>query len=208
VEGFVSFLLKIVSIAMLVLFVASVILLVLTFRKPKKVSIPSIALTIIISLVTLLVFSSITAYEPSFWMWLPMVAIGATIGWYWARTTRLFVKESRVYSQNSVLYLVVWGAIFAFSQLITIATNRPPGLAMALLIVSTATVWGTNSNIIKRYFGMKTSLQPIEPSNSVPPKGLDGVEKSGEAGGASHCPACGAQVLKDTNSCVKCGGKL
>ena len=159
-ETFIAILLKIVSIIMMVLFVASIALLVLTFRKPKKVSIPSLLITIGISLITLVIYSSLTKYEPPLWLWFLMAAIGIAVGWFWARSTRVYIKGEQVFSRNSIWYLVVWGAIFAINQLITILTNKPPDIAMAMLIVSTATVWGTNSNIMRRYFQMRGELQP------------------------------------------------
>jgi hypothetical protein len=69
----------------------------------------------------------------------------------------VFAQGNQVMSQNSVLYLGVWGGIFALNQLITIVTNRPTDIAMALLIVSTATVWGTNADILRRYAKIKAN---------------------------------------------------
>ena len=144
---------------MLVIFGLSIILLVLTFRKPKKVSLVSIMVTIFISLITLVIFSSLAHYEPAAWIWVVMIIIGAVLGFFWAKTTKLFPKDNRVMSQNSVVYLIVWGGIFALNQLITIVTNKPPDITMALLIVSTATVWGTNASVIQRYFKIKSSIE-------------------------------------------------
>jgi hypothetical protein len=158
-EIILSIFMKIVSIAMLILFILSVLVLVLTFRKPRKVSLVSIGITIVISLFTLVIFSSLIHYEPSPWLWLLMAAVGIATGMLWARTTKVFVRGNQVMCQNSILYLGVWGGIFVLNQLITIVTNRPPDIAMALLIVSTATVWGTNADIIRRYSKIKRELE-------------------------------------------------
>jgi hypothetical protein len=158
-EVLLSIFMKIISIAMLVVFILSVILMILTFRKPKKVSILSISITIVISLLTLVIFSSLTHYEPSPWLWILMVIVGIGIGMLWARTTKLFIRGNQVMSQNSILYIGVWGGIFTLNQLITIVTNRPPDIAMALLIISTATVWGTNAAIIRRYSKIRKELE-------------------------------------------------
>jgi hypothetical protein len=151
VELLLSILMKTISTVMLVVFILSVVMLILTFRKPRKVSILSIAITIATSLATLAIFSTLIRYEPPAWLWLLMTAAGIATGLFWARTTNVFVQGNQVMSQNSILYLVVWGGIFTANQLIIIFTNRPPAIAMALLIVSTATVWGTNANILWRY---------------------------------------------------------
>jgi hypothetical protein len=145
---------------MLVIFALSVIVLILTFRKPRKVSILSIAITILVRLITLVIFSALIHYEPPLWQWLLMAITGIVMGIFWARTTRVFIGGNQVMSQNSIWYLVVWGSIFALNQLITIVTNKPPDIGMALLIISTATVWGTNIDILRRYSRVKAELQP------------------------------------------------
>jgi len=205
---FIAVLLKIVSIVLMIVFIASVALLILTFRKPKKVSIPSLLIAIAISLITLIIFASLTRYNPPLWLWFLMAILGIAIGWFWARTTRVYIKGDQVFSRNSIWYLVVWGGIFVLNQLIIIITNRPPDITMALLIISTATVWGTNGNIIMRYFQARGSLQPqaatagvIYPPN-VPPMGVNAAPAS------ASCPNCGTLLKPGANFCMKCGRKL
>lgn len=48
---------KIISVVFLVIFILSVVLLVFTFRKPRKVSVFSLFLPVVISLITFAVFS-------------------------------------------------------------------------------------------------------------------------------------------------------
>ena len=235
---FISTLLKIISIMMTLVFIASVLLLIFTFRKPRKVSVLSLIITIAISLLTLVIFSSLIKYEPPFWLWIVMAVIGIAVGWFWARTTRVYIKGEQVMSQNSIWYLVVWGAVFAINQLITIITNRPPDIAMALLILSTATVWGTNGDIIRRYFKIRGVLQPQSASQtaqtsaksnladgttlvkptattfraaSTPEPLATSLHKDADkppASALSKCPACGARLFEGDAFCMKCGGKL
>jgi len=184
---FIAVLLKIVSIVLMIVFIASVALLILTFRKPKKVSILSLLIAIAISLITLIIFASLTRYNPPLWLWFLMAILGIAIGWFWARTTRVYIKGDQVFSRNSIWYLVVWGGIFVLNQLIIIITNRPPDITMALLIISTAIVWGTNGNIMMRYLQARGSLQPQA---------------------AASCPNCGTLLKPGANFCMKCGRKL
>ena len=187
-------LLKTFSILALIIFVLSIVILIVTLRKPKRVSVSSIVLTIIVSLMTLAAFSSLTRYTPPAWLWLLLVAAGIVVGTVWARTTKVFAKGNQVMSQNSILYLVVWGAIFAINQLITIVTNRPPSVAMALLILGTAIVWGTNGALIHKYLRVKANSRTA--GGAV-----------GQAAGGS-CPRCGAASRKRAAFCGKCGAKL
>ena len=237
-ETFISILLKIVSIVMLIVFILSIVLLIFTFRKPKKISILSISITIAISLITLVIFSSLTHYEPPLWTWFLMAIIGIAVGMFWARTTKVFTKGNQVMSQNSIWYLAVWGGVFAINQIITIVTNKPPDIAMALLILSTATVWGTNGDIIRRYFKIRSGGQPqiatqtaaartaVPSSPPVKPAARQPVmagtkaarttapatpakpKAAQVASSADYCPKCGAPLRPDASFCMKCGGKL
>jgi hypothetical protein len=149
---------KFISVIMMIVFILSILMLVLTFRKPKKISLPSLAITLGISLLSMVVFSAIIGYSPSFGVWLLMALMGGAIGYFWAKTTNVYIESGQVKSQNSIWYIVVWGAVFALNQLITITTNRPPPIAMAMLVMSTFIVWGTNGNIIRRYFRLQPAL--------------------------------------------------
>lgn len=208
------------------LFVASLALLVFTFRKPKKVSMLSLVITIAISLLTLVIFSVLINYDPPLWMWLLMAAIGMAVGYFWARATKVFAQDNRIMSRNSIWYLVVWGAIFTCNQLITILTNRPPDIAMALLIISTATVWGTNASIMRRYFLVRGELQtlpagqaaaaqtqasPTPPAPEVrtpatpPPAAL---ADSVTAKPTGNLPKAPTPTTDKTGFCYKCGAPL
>lgn len=180
---------KIISVIFLIVFVLSTALLVLTFRKPRKVSVFSLMLAMIISLVTLTVFSLLTHYRPSLLLMAAMVVAGLLIGVVWSQATRIYIENGKVMSHNSVWYLVVWGSIFALTQLIAIITNRIPPVIMALLVMSTASIIGMNGRIIGKYFAAKSRITVPEASSS-------------------QCPKCGALVSNGTRFCGKCGGKL
>ena len=180
---------KIISVIFLIVFVLSTALLVLTFRKPRKVSVFSLMLAMIISLVTLTVFSLLIHYRPSLLLMAAMAVAGLLIGVVWSQATRIYIENGKVMSHNSVWYLVVWGGIFALSQMIAITTNRLPSVIMALLVMSTASIIGMNGRIIGRYFTAKSRITVPEASSG-------------------QCPKCGALVANGTRFCGQCGGKL
>jgi hypothetical protein len=180
---------KIISVIFLIVFVLSTALLVLTFRKPRKVSVFSLMLAMIISLVTLTIFSLLIHYRPSLLLIAAMAVAGLLIGVVWSQATRIYIENGKVMSHNSVWYLVVWGGIFALSQMIAITTNRLPSVIMALLVMSTASVIGMNGRIIGKYFAAKSSITVPEA-----PSGL--------------CPRCGALIARENRFCGKCGEKL
>lgn len=180
---------KIVSIVFLIVFILSVVFLVFTFRKPKKVSMLSLILPIVISLITFAVFSFFVNYKPSMLVLVLMGSAGLCIGILWSQSTRVYIDSGTVMSRNSIWYLVVWGAVFALTQLIFIVTQRPPSIIMALLIMSTASIIGMNGRIMQRYFSVRSN--PDTSGESLP-----------------TCSHCGASVGSGSAFCNKCGNKL
>ena len=179
---------KIISVIFLIVFVLSTALFLLTFRKPRKASVfspyagydhqpghPDRSL--------------LTHYRPSLLLMAAMVVAGLLIGVVWSQATRIYIENGKVMSHNSVWYLVVWGSIFALSQMIAITTNRLPSVIMALLVMSTASIIGMNGRIIGKYFAAKSRITVPEAASS-------------------QCPKCGALVSNGTRFCGKCGGKL
>ncbi|MBN1472169.1 MAG: zinc ribbon domain-containing protein [Syntrophaceae bacterium] len=180
---------KIISIIFLIFFILSVVFLVFTFRKPKKVSMLSLILPIVISLITFAVFSFFVNYKPSIPVLVFMGSVGLCIGILWSQSTRVYIESGTVMSHNSIWYLVVWGTVFALTQLIFIVTQRPPSIIMALLIMSTASIIGMNGRIMQRYFSARSN-----------------PEMSG--GSLPTCSRCGASVGSGSAFCNKCGNRL
>lgn len=182
-------LMKAISIICLIVFVLSVALLILTFRKPKKVSLPALVLVIVISVMTLAVFSLFMNYQPSLLLLAATGIIGLVIGVIWSQATRVYVENGKVMSRNSIWYLLVWGGVFALTQLISVATNKPPAVIMALLVMSTASVIGMNGMIMKKYFAVRggagTAAAPLR-----------------------ACGKCGAPAEQGDVFCGKCGVRL
>lgn len=180
---------KIVSIVFLIVFILSVVFLVFTFRKPKKVSILSLILPVVISVITFAVYSFFMHYKPSILVLVFMGSAGLFIGILWSQSTLVYAESGQVMSRNSVWYLVAWGSVFALTQLISIVTKRPPSIIMALLIMSTASIIGMNGRIMQRYFSVRSNL--------------------GTSGGSlPTCSHCGATVGSGSAFCNKCGNKL
>jgi hypothetical protein len=164
---------KLFSLIMLGVFALSVLMLILTYRKPKKLSLRALGITLAMSMLSVIFYATIIGYSATFGTWFFMALFGAAIGYFWARTTDVYIENDQIMSRNSIWYLVVWGGVFVLNQLITILTSRPPAIAMAMLILSTFIVWGTNGSIIQRYH----HLRPALATGQV---GLAGVTKAAE----------------------------
>jgi len=180
---------KIISIVFLMVFILSVAFLIFTFRKPKKVSIFSLILAVLISLITLTVFSLFINYRPSPLLLVVMGLAGLCIGVVWSQSTRVYVENGKVMSRNSIWYLVVWGGVFALTQLISIVTQRPPSIIMALLVMSTGSIIGMNGRIMGKFLSARSGLDT--PASTT-----------------TQCRHCGAEVAREAVFCGRCGKKL
>jgi uncharacterized protein with PQ loop repeat len=218
-EAVLSIILKFVSVIMLIFSILSSLLLILTFRKPRKVSVPSLFITSAIGLITFVVLAAFAKYDPEPWVWIVMGLAGIGIGLLQARTTRLYLEESRVMSRNSVWYIVVWAALLALNQLITIITNHPPDIAMAMLIMGTAVVWGTSGDIVRRYFKMKPALAvqaPVQPpaAETTPVDPVIKAQKPVQIPSVEETSPARPDEIQNTRPvmqpgfCNKCGHKL
>ncbi|MDI6741668.1 MAG: zinc ribbon domain-containing protein [Smithella sp.] len=188
-DSILPLIMKIISVVFLIIFILSVTFLIFTFRKPKKVSIFSLVIAMLISLITLTVFSLFINYRPSLLLLAAMGLAGLCIGVIWSQSTRVYVENGKVMSRNSIWYLVVWGGVFALTQLISIVTQRPPSIIMALLVMSTGSIIGMNGRIMGKFLSARSALDA--PASTI-----------------HQCRHCGAGVGHEAVFCARCGKKL
>lgn len=188
---------KAASVLFVALFLVATALLVLTFRRPRPLSAPALLLATLVGTLTPALFALLIRYRPSSGVIAAMAALGLAVGVLWSRATRLSLAGGRVIAQNSGWYLAVWGGIFALTQLVSIVTNRPPRVVMALLVLSAATVVGTNGSLLVRARAVRAGRQAPEAAPVPPPRPV----------GCRFCRSCGAPVDPADAFCVACGGR-
>jgi hypothetical protein len=152
-------LLKVVSIGAMVLLGLSILLMVLTFRKAKKVKPLALFISMLISLTSLIIYTELLKVRLEWWMWLAALCAGALIGVGWSLTSRLIKEGALIKTQGNVWHLVVWGGVFAMNQLIVIITGRPVNVAMVMLLASTGLVMGNSITVLTRFYRMKAPGQ-------------------------------------------------
>lgn len=151
-------LLKIASFLGLLLLLFSVLVMLLTFRKAKKVSPLSLVISMFFSLLSLIIYTELLQVRLSILWWIAGLGAGSLIGIGWSLTSRLFVEQGIIKTQGNIGYLVVWGLVFGLNQLITIITGRPIQIALLLLLSSTGLVLGNSSTILTRFYQMRLKV--------------------------------------------------
>jgi hypothetical protein len=179
------------------LFALSALLLVFTFRRPRRISVTALLLAMLIGALTPAVFALLIRYRPGPWVLVAMGCLGLATGILWSRSTRIYVAQGQIMARNSVWYLAVWGGLLAITQLVSIVTNRPPGVVMALLIMSTGTVVGMNGSLLLRYGAVKAGRR-------APDEVFPGAQAT-RAG--RHCRSCGRPLGPVDVFCVSCGAR-
>src|SRR3989339_1253407 len=151
-------LLKIASVLGIVLLLFSVLIMLLTYRKAKKISPLSLLLSMLISLTSLLIYTELLHVRLTLLLWLMALAAGGLVGVGWSLTSRLICVQGLIKSQGDVWYLAVWALVFALNQLVVLFTGRPVQVAMVMLLASTGLVIGNSSSLLVRFYRMRSRV--------------------------------------------------
>lgn len=144
--------LRLMAIGGTVLFLLSIAMMFLTFRKAKKISPAPLVISMILSLVTLWIYSLFLGIHFSGTVKFMGLIAGILIGIGWALTTPVRSNKGVIEREGNAWYLVVWGLVFALNQLVMLATGRPPPIAMVLLLLGTGIVLGNSGSLIAMFY--------------------------------------------------------
>jgi len=147
--------LRLVAMGGTVLFLLSIAVMFLTFRKAKKIAPAPLAVAMILSLATLWVYTLFLGVHFSGTLKLMGLLSGALVGIGWALITPVRNNNGIVEREGNAWYLAVWGLVCAINQIAAALTGRPPPIGMALLLLGTGIVLGTSTTLIARYYAIK-----------------------------------------------------
>ncbi len=116
--------LRVISIGAVVLMVLSVAIMLLTFRKARKISPLMLSISVAISVLCLTIYLLILNVSMSFGLWLLALIAGGALGVAWSITNTLFNDAGTIKDRGNIWYLAIWAAVFAFNLLVTIITGR------------------------------------------------------------------------------------
>ena len=144
-------LLRLFAIAATAVFLLAVLLVLLTFRRARRVTTAGLLVPVGMSLVVLALYCAILGATPSAaWLLAGLVA-GALVGMLWARTHRLFRgADGAVRSRANLWYLVVWAVVLALNQLVVLAAGHASTVLVGLLVFSTGIAAGNGLALLRR----------------------------------------------------------
>jgi hypothetical protein len=155
----VDLLLRLFGIAATAVFVLSVVVMLLTFRRARRLNTSTLVVPALLSLAILVLYGLLLRAMPSAgWMVASLVA-GTAIGAVWARTQALFrARDGAIRSRGSLWYLAVWAAVLTLNQLVMLVAGRSSPALMGLLVFSTGVAIGNGLVLLRRVRRLRAAV--------------------------------------------------
>jgi hypothetical protein len=146
------------------------LLMMLTFRKPRRVTVVSPFISMLISAITLPVFMLLSGARLNIALAIPIMALGLLVGFIRGQTKRLYHQNGQVMGQHSLFFLAGWGASLALGILLSsFGSALLASIGLLPLFLNTGTQVGINANIFLRRLFMAPS--GVSSSINVAPPG-------------------------------------
>lgn len=146
---------RVVGLLGTVLFAFSVIVMLLTFRKAKRLSPWMLALTALISVACTLFFFWMTGSPLSRIAATAAAAIGFAVGIGWSLSNLLFVDREIIQIRGTLWSLVIWALSIAIPQLFGILGYRTPYAAALFSFFGMGLTMGNALGLIRRYINAR-----------------------------------------------------
>lgn len=131
-------------------FAFSVILMLLTFRKARRLSLWVLAGSALISIVCTLLFYALAPAPLSTAMALTATTVGLGAGMVWSLSNLLFVDRENIQIRGTLWSLVVWAVSIAIPQLLGIFGYRSPVSAALFSFFGMGLAVGNTLGLSKR----------------------------------------------------------
>ncbi|MCJ7549021.1 MAG: hypothetical protein MUQ30_05000 [Anaerolineae bacterium] len=128
-----------------------VVVMLLTFRKERRIGVASLLISIGLSLIMLPIFILLSGARLNLLIGLPLLAIGLLVGILRGFATRLYLKDGHVMGRHSLLFLAGWGLSLVLAQILNLTASRLlASVGLMPMFLSTGTQVGITSNLLLR----------------------------------------------------------
>jgi hypothetical protein len=141
---------RVVGVAAMTLFVVSVIVMLLTFRKARLLSSWMLVMSATISIVCTGVFFALTGAPASAPVIVAAIIAGLLVGIGWSLTNLLFVDGSDVRARGNLWFLAVWGISLALPQVAALFGGRTPYAVAVISFVGMGLAVGNSLGLVAR----------------------------------------------------------
>jgi TolB protein len=145
------------------------VVMLLTFRKPRRITSMSSLVSILLSGILLPVYIWLSGVPINYYVGFPFLCLGLLIGFLRGQTTQLRYVGEEVVGQHSWLFLLAWGSSLVLSQLLNLfGGGLLASLGLLPVFLSTGTQIGIYGNLLLRRMAMvRPELEPAGISNAT-----------------------------------------
>jgi len=141
---------------------------------------------------------------------LTILLIGAGLGAWQGRNTKVWIENGRGKAQNTVWFLVIWAVCYGFNQfLVSLGLAMSLNVGIGAMCLGTGVVLGSQGNILYRLLSIPTRTpakvkvtEPVRVRPSIPESHTADVSK------IRYCRKCGFPITAADRFCRKCGAEI
>lgn len=153
-----ALLFRFVGIAGMALFALSVVMMLLTFRKARKLSPWSLAIGAIVSVLCTWIFFALAGAPLSAAAIGLAVAAGAMVGVGWSLTNLLFIDGEAIRARGNIWFLAVWALSLLMTQAATLAGGQTPYAVALVSFLGMGLAVGNSVGLLGRYVRARAAI--------------------------------------------------
>lgn len=160
-----ALLFRVVGIAGMALFALSVVTMLLTFRKARKLSPWSLAIGATVSVLCTWIFFALAGAPVSAAAIGLAVAAGAMVGVGWSLTNLLFIDGETIRARGNIWFLAVWALSLLMTQAATLAGGQTPYAVALVSFLGMGLAVGNSLGLLARYARARRLLYAAIPAS-------------------------------------------
>ena len=160
-----ALLFRVVGLIGMALFALSIVTMLLTFRKARKLSPWSLAIGAIVSVLCTWVFFALAGAPLSATAIGLAVAAGAMVGVGWSLTNLLFIDGEAIRARGNIWFLAVWALSLLMTQAATLAGGQTPYAVALVSFLGMGLAVGNSLGLLARYARARRLLRAAIPAS-------------------------------------------
>lgn len=153
-----ALLFRIIGLIGMALFALSVVTMLLTFRKARKLSPWSLVIGAVVSMLCTWFFFALAGAPLSVAAILLAVAAGAMVGVGWSLTNLLFIDSGTIRARGNIWFLAVWAVTLIMTQVATLAGGKTPYAVALVSFLGMGLAVGNSLGLLARYARARRAL--------------------------------------------------
>jgi hypothetical protein len=146
-----ALLFRIVGLIGMALFALSIVTMLLTFRKARKLSPWSLLIGAVVSVLCTWLFFALAGAPLSAAAILLAVAAGAMVGVGWSLTNLLFIDGATIQARGNIWFLAVWAVSLLMTQAAALAGGKTPYAVALVSFLGMGLAVGNSFGLLARY---------------------------------------------------------